>query len=109
MTVTALFPQQAQDTRFLELWTRWPKDRRTKKPATRAKYEAVLHGVQTRTLDRDSGLYIDIYLKATEEEILAGAKDYLSAQIDPNTYKLKDGGKYIPELCTWLNRGMWEL
>lgn len=100
-------PVAAPATRFDELWAMWP--RREKKPLARAKYEAIVaKGLKTRTLDKDSGSYVDLDLAATEDAILAGAKAYLKGQIDRNTYTYKDGGKFIPYLATWLNGGRWE-
>lgn len=108
MSVTNLFPTPKTDTltRFEELWKLWPV--KAKKPLARAKYEAILRGCKTRTLDKDSGGYIEIELQATEDQIMAGIKAYLASQVDKNTYKLKDGGRYIPHLATFLNGGRYE-
>lgn len=92
---------------FEAIWRLWPN--KAKKPLARAKYEAILKGgFHTRTLDRDSGLYVDIELNAAPDAILAGAKAYLDSQVDRRTYRLRDDGKYIPHLATWLNGGRWE-
>lgn len=106
--VQALFPEPESvvETRFEELWKRWPN--KAKKALARAKYEAVLKGLKTRTLDKDSGFYVEIEVGAGEEEILAGAKSYLDSQFDRNTYRYKDDGRFIPHLATWLNQGRWE-
>ncbi len=105
--VVTLFPEpeKAVQSRFEELWKRWPNH--AKKALAKAKYEAVLKGMKTRTLDKDSGGYVEIELEAGEDEILAGAKAYLDSQFDRTTYRYKDGGKYIPMLSTWLNGGRW--
>ena len=107
--VLHLFPEQpaAQASRFEELWKIWP--RREKKPLARAKYETIIQrGLRTRTLDKDSGTFVELDLAATEEAILAGAKAYLDSEFDRTTYRYKDGGKFIPYLATWLNGGRWE-
>lgn len=97
----------AAPSRFEELWKLWPN--KSKKPLARAKYDAIVKGgFKTRTLDKDSGMFMDIELTASAETILAGAKSYLSSQIDRNTYRLKDDGRFIPHLSTWLNGGRWE-
>lgn len=107
MTIQHLFPTQAQQpNKFETLWRSWP--RKEKKPLARAKYAAILVGLRTKTLDRDSGTFVEIELHATEDEIISGAKAYINDHIDKNTYKLKDGGKFIPYLCHWLNQGGWE-
>lgn len=96
-------PKAAQ---FEAVWALWPN--KAKKPLARAKYAAILKGCTTRTLDKDSGMYVEIDLAATEEQIVSGIKKYLASQVDKNTYKLKDGGKYIPHLATFLNQGRYE-
>lgn len=94
-------------SRFEEIWKLWPN--KAKKVIAKAKYDAILRGgFKTRTLDKDSGQYVDIELEATADAILAGVKAYVSAQIDTRTYRLKDDGKFIPHLATFLNQGRWE-
>lgn len=107
MTVTQLFQSPQTANRFDEVFKLWPN--KAKKPLARAKYEAILRGTyRTKTLDRDSGTYVDIELNATEDRIIEGIKAYLASQVDKNTYRLKDGGKYIPHLATFLNGGRFE-
>jgi len=81
----------------------WP--RKDGKVLAKARYEAILKGCKTRTLEKDSGTYMSIELEATEDQIINAAKAYLSSQIDMKTFKMKDEGKYIPHLNTWLNKG----
>ena len=106
--VVRLFPEAEPALGDFEaVWKLWPN--KAKKPLARAKYEAILKGgFQTRTLDKDSGQFIPLELEATPEAIIEGVKAYLSTQIDKKTYRLKDEGKYIPHLATWLNQGRWE-
>lgn len=92
---------------FDAVWKLWPN--KANKVMARQKYLAIIHGgLKTRMLDKDSGQYVDADLSATPDEILAGVTAYISSQLDRRTYKLKDDGKYIPHLATWLNRGRWE-
>lgn len=93
-------------TQFEAIWSLWPN--KSKKPLARAKYAAILKGCKTRTMDKDSGMFVEIELEATEDQIVAGIKKYLASQVDKNTYSLKDNGKYIPHLATFLNQGRWE-
>ena len=92
---------------FEEFWLHYPK--KVGKPLAKAKWDAITgpDGLCTRTLDRDSGQYVGIDLRATPEEILDGVKRYRATQIDKNTYSLKDGGKYTCMPATWLNQGRW--
>ncbi len=91
-------------TRFEEVWKLWPV--KAKKPLAKAKYDAIVRGgFKTRTLDKDSGMYVDIEVEAGEEEIVAGIKAYLDSQIDRKTFRMKDDGKYVPHLATFLNQG----
>lgn len=105
--VHRLFPDPAPATnRFEEIWKLWPN--KAKKPLARAKYTAILAGLKTRTLDKDSGQYVEIELAASEDQVMAGVKAYLKSQIDPQTYRLRDGGRFIPMLSTWLNGGRFQ-
>ena len=91
--------------RFEEVWKLCPN--KSKKPIARARYVAALTGFKTRTLDKDSGTYVDLEFPPTpEDEIVAGIKAYLRSQIDKN-FKLKDDGRFIPHLATFLNQGRW--
>jgi hypothetical protein len=94
-----------------DIWMPWPAHRRVKKAIALAKYRAIIgRGLTTRTLDRDSGEYITIDLKATHEEIAEGVKAYLASQRNPVRGApglWRDDGKYIPQLATWLNQGRW--
>ena len=92
---------------FEDFWQNCPK--RCDKALARLKWDAITgpNGLHTRMLDRDSGQYVEIELRATPEEILAGMKKYRDTQIDRNTWKLKDGGKFTCHPATWLNRGRW--
>lgn len=107
--VARLFPEpvtMAEPSRFEEIWKRWPN--KAKKVVAKAKYDAILKGkYSTRTLDKDSGQYIEIELSATQDQILAGVIAYIDSQIDKRTFRLRDDGKFIPMLCTWLNQGRW--
>src|SRR3990167_6037243 len=89
---------------FDDFWAVYP--RKVGKPLARAKWDAITNGgLHTRTLDRDSGSYVEIELSATPAELVEGARRYAKSQIDPNTYRLKDGGRYVLYPATWLNKG----
>lgn len=106
--VVTLFPEpeKAVETRFEEVWKLWPN--RAKKHLAKAKYVSILKGLKTRTLDKDSGMYVEIELQATEDEIIDGVKAYLDSLIDRNTFRMKDDGKYVPHLATFLNQGRFD-
>lgn len=97
-------PSPEIDAAFEELWKLWPT--KAKKPLAKAKFRAICAGsFTTRTLDKDSGQYVEIEVEGSADDILAGCKAYLKGQIDTKTYRLKDDGKYIPHLATFLNGG----
>jgi len=106
--VLRLFPEaEKAPSRFDELWRIWP--RKDGKAIARAKFDGIVKGgFQTKTLDKSSGQFFDMELSATADEIIAGATAYLKSQVDKNTYRLKDGGKFIPHLSTWLGRAGWQ-
>lgn len=100
--VVALRPEQ---DRFGEFWQLYP--RKVGKPLARAKWNAITgDGLKTRTLDKDSGTYVEIELRATPDEIIDGVKAYRAQQFIG--FKLKDDGKFICHPATWLNQGRWE-
>ncbi len=104
-TVHTLFATQpAADSRFSEFWAVYPK--KVGKPLAKAKFDAIVKGgYLTKTLDKDSNTFIDIELEASADDIIKAAKKYAAEQIDRNTYKLKDGGKFILHPASWLNKG----
>lgn len=108
--VLQLFPEPAavaEPSRFNELWAIW--GRKDGKAVARAKFDAIVKGgFRTKTLDKSSGDFVPMELTATADQIIAGAKAYMAAQIDKTTYRLKDDGKYLPHLSTWLGRAGWE-
>ena len=106
--VARLFPAAvAEPSRFEEVWKLWP--RKDGKAIARTKYDAIVKGgFKSKTLDKSSGLYIDMELSASAEQIIEGVKAYVASQIDKRTYRLKDDGKYVPHLATWLGRAGWE-
>ena len=105
--VHQLFPEAVAPSRFEEAWKLWPV--KAGKAIARQKFDAIVRGrFHTRTLDKSSGEFIPMELSATADEIIAGVKAYCASQIDKNTYRLKDEGKYVPHLSTWLGRAGWE-
>jgi hypothetical protein len=103
-----LFPEpEAAPSRFDEVWAIWPV--KAGKAVARAKFDAIVKGgFRTNTLDKSSGSFIPMELTASADEIIAGAQAYVKSQIDKNTYRLKDEGRFIPHLATWLGRAGWE-
>lgn len=107
MNVVAI-RQAPEPNSFDELWLHFPPFRRDKKALCRARWDAITgDGLQTRTLDKDSGQYVEIFLKATPEEIIAAAKHYDVRMRGTGTerFTYKDGGKFCVSLAVWLNQG----
>lgn len=97
---------QSRAETFEDFWKHYP--RRVGKPLARTKWDAITGpGLKTRTLDRDSNSYVEIELQATPAEILEGVKRYRDSQIDRQTYRLKDNGRFTAHPATWLNQGRW--
>ena len=90
---------------FDEFWSEYP--RKVGKALARARWDAIIEGITTRTLDRDSGQYVALELKATADEIITGLKAWKRANTSYNgDFLIED--RYIPHASTWLNRGMWQ-
>ena len=93
--------------RFEEFWKVYP--RKVRKALARAKFEAITgEGLETKTLDRDSGEYVPIFLKADADTLIEAARRYRKSNIDPHTFDMKDDGKFMCHPATWLNQGRWE-
>lgn len=93
---------------FEEFWKAYPSCKRVGKPVARAKFKAITNGgLKTKTLDRDSGSFIELELQATPQEIIDGVKRYAARNYEKNSYKWKDGGKFILMPATFLNQGRW--
>ena len=92
---------------FEDFWKVCPK--KVGKAIAQAKYNEIVSekGLTTRTLDRDSGLYVELVLHATPEELIKGMQNYRSSQIDTKTFGLKDDGKWTCGPAVWLNQGRW--
>ena len=102
--VVSLRPEQ---DRFEEFWKAYPK-KKIAKPLCKSKWDAITgKGLKTRTLDKDSGTYVEIELQASPEEIIAGLKRYVDSQWDRGACRFKDEGKFICNPSTWLNQGRW--
>jgi hypothetical protein len=101
--VTQLRPIVSSFDEFWELCIK-----KLDKPLAKAKWDAITsdEGMATKMLDRDSGQFVPVHLKATPEELIEGMQRYRRAQVDSN-FKLKDGGKFICGPAVWLNRGRW--
>lgn len=91
---------------FEEFWRWCPK--KVGKPLAKSKWDAITgEGLKTRTLDRDSGTYIEIELRATPEEIIAGTKRYYERNKKTCGFGFKDDGKFLLHPATFLNQGRW--
>ena len=89
--------------KFDEFWKHCAK--KIGKPLCRVKWDAITgDGLKTKTLDKDSGTFVEINLQATPEELIKGMKKYNEQQTDPQTYKLRE---YTCMTSTWLNQGRW--
>lgn len=103
--MTNIVPLHTEDS-FEEFWSACP--RKVGKPLTRAKFTAITtEGLKTRTLDRDSGQYVEIGLKATPEELIDGMKAYARSLIRVENDQYVTEKKYVCHPATWLNQGRW--
>src|SRR5262245_6088629 len=106
--IVKLIPTPDLDQAFEDFWKAFP--RRVHKPLAKIKFVAICTtGLKTRTLDRDSGSYVEIELRATPEELIDGAKRYYQRNVKTGTgqYGFKEEGRYLVHPATWLNQGRW--
>ena len=101
--------QMPREAAFDAFWRAYPK--KVGKPIAKAKFDAITNGgLRTRTLDKDSGSYVEIELHATAEELIEGAKRYdaRNRKQGAGNYGYIDDGKYLMHPSSWLNRGSWQ-
>lgn len=104
--VTPLARPQLDPDTFEAFWRAYP--RKVGKPLAQAKWEAITNGgLRTRTLDKDSGQYVEITLQASAAEILEAAKRYdaRNRKKGIGEFGYVDDGKFICHPATWLNQG----
>jgi hypothetical protein len=109
MNVVAMRPKPEANS-FEEFWLAYPYPRRVGKALAKAKWDAITgDGLHTRTLDRDSGQYVNIELKADPAEIIAGLRKYDERVRKKGTgeYGYEDDGKFICHPSVFLNQGRW--
>ena len=98
-----------QPASFEDFWKLCPK--KIGKPIARFKWDAITseQGLSTRALDKDSGMYVEIHLKATPEELIKGMKAYRDSQQGGEKWAwgLVEDGRFTSHPSTWLNRGRW--
>ena len=98
--------ERANWTPWQHFWNACPK--KVGKAMARVKFDAVINGgLCTRTLDRDSGQFIELTLEATADELIEGMRRYAETQYQTDGYGLKDDGRYTLHPSTWINRGGW--
>lgn len=76
------------------------------KLVAKAKFDAITSpkGLNTRILDKTTGEYLQVHVKASAAELTAAMASYRRTRIDPKTYDIKP---YTLHPATWLNCGRW--
>ena len=99
--MTATVTQLAPAT-FAAFWDQCPK--KVGRIIAQAKWNQITgDGLQTRTKDRDSDTYVEVFLKATPQELIDGMKRYRKrVWVTEETE-----ARFILHPSTWLNRGGW--
>jgi hypothetical protein len=97
MNVTLFQPKT--DSQFDVFWSGCLK--KADKAMAKAKWDLITTtGLYTRMLDRDSGHYVDVTLRASPDEIIAGYREYAMRNLETED-------RFIMGPATWLNRGRW--
>lgn len=82
------------------------------KPLCKAKWDAITspQGYRTRMLDKTTGEYVQIHLKATSDELLDAQKRQNKAFFEKHGYgeKAQAEKQYLRRPATYLNQGGWE-
>lgn len=102
--------QQPQKGSFDAFWLAYPRPRRMGKLMAQAKWDKIVSGdgLYTRIFDRSTEQYMDVHLKASPEEIIAGTQAWEKTIRKPNTYsEYIIEPRYMPLPATFLNQGRW--
>ncbi len=92
---------------FDDWWPMFPSELRTGKALCRTKWNAITgDGLDTKTKDKDSGLFVDLFLKDTPEAIIAGTKRWVDALPRAADYGYLDI-QYQRRAPQFLNQGGW--
>ena len=108
--VTMRRPQAAAGS-FDEFWQECPgvMRNRSSKGLTRALWtEITTNGRDCRVPLKDGGQTVEIinvHMKATPEEILAGLQRYIEPHYDPQTFRYDE---FLCGAAVFLNQGRWE-
>lgn len=101
---------RADPAAFEAFWKTYPYPRRQGKAVAKAKFDQITTvGLKTRTLDKDSGQYVELTLQDTPENIIKGTEAYANSHKNAGSgaFGYKDNGKFIMQPNTFLNRGAW--
>lgn len=97
---------EAQKADFETFWLQYP--RKVGKALARAKFNAITNGgLQTKMRCPDSGMFVDVYLEATPEQLVEAARAFRKSLVGPD-FKLTVEERFIPHASTWLNKGRFE-
>ena len=97
-----------QPATFDDWWDIMPVELRQKRPVCESKWNDITgDGLETRTLDKDSGTYVSLFLKATPEEIIEGTRVWKKRlRMNPD-FSYHESIQYEPRAPQFLNQGRW--
>ncbi len=100
--------QLAPTPTFDDWWALFPAEIRKGKKKCRQKWDAITgDGLDTKSLDKDSGVYVPMFHQATPEAITAGTKAWIARLPLNADYTIKDI-QYEKRAQQFLNQGLWE-
>ena len=92
---------------FEDWWQLFPSDLRQKKAVCEQKWKFITgEGLDTTTLDKDSGTYVPLFVKATPEEIIDGTRKWRE-QLKRQDFGFHPDIRYEPRAPQFLNQARW--
>lgn len=103
MNIVQLKPQPTFD----DWWER--QMHKVGKVICQIKWDAITseEGYHTRMMDKSTGEYIDVHLKASPQEIIEGQKRQNKEFYEVNGFKNKEAKNFVRRPQQWLNQGGW--
>ena len=97
-----------QPATFADWWDLIPIELRTKRPLCELKWDKITgDGLDTKMLDKDAGVYVRLFLKATPEEIIEGTKIWRQRLKINADYSFHEDIRYERRASQFLNQGAW--
>ena len=93
---------------FEDFWKWYPLKRGKAKARALFKKITAPGGMDTYTVEKDSGMRLELHLEATPQELIDAAQAFWKTLPRKAADSYTPDTTYCPHATTWLNQGRWE-